>query len=328
MFAVDGMRPDVMERYASKGIIPTFKDLLKKGVAGDNGLLQGFPPNTGVGWHTLATGTWPGEHGSTNNTFHRTGDAFNNTSSFATPGILQADTLLQSAERAGKTVVAVEWVAARGLVPALQGPVIDFRTFIGGRGIALNFDLPGQPALANSFGVQYQRQELAAAAGWTNVPTSFSPAKEATFRHDDNRRRELGRLHLRLDQRLPRELRPGGRRQPERGQERRRDRAASARPVGRPQADADVEHGGALGENGRLLHEADRSQRRRFALPHLLHVRPARERDLQRARCGWIRRLRREARPRLPDLDRGRLRAARGPDRGRGHVRRARPEVG
>ena len=187
LFASDGMRPDVMERYASKGIMPTFKDLLKKGVAGDNGLLQGFPPNTGVGWHTLATGTWPGEHGSTNNTFHRTGDAFNNTSSFATPGILQADTLLQSAERAGKTVVAVEWVAARGLVPALQGPVIDFRTFIGGRGIALNFDLPGQPALANSFGVQYQRQELAAAAGWTNVPTSFSPAKEATFRHGDNR---------------------------------------------------------------------------------------------------------------------------------------------
>ena len=185
LFASDGMRPDLMERYAKKGIMPTFKDLLKRGVAGDNGLLQGFPPNTGVGWHTLATGTWPGEHGSTNNTFHRTGDAFNNTTSFATPGILQADTLLQSAERAGKTVVAVEWVAARGLVPALQGPVIDFRTFIGGRGIALNFDLPGQPALANSFGVQYQRQELAAAAGWTNVPGSFSPAKQATFTHNN-----------------------------------------------------------------------------------------------------------------------------------------------
>ncbi len=185
LFSSDGMRPDLMERYAAKGIMPTFKDLLKRGVAGDNGLLQGFPPNTGVGWHTLATGTWPGEHGSTNNTFHRTGDAFNNTTSFATPGILQADTLLQSAERAGKTVVAVEWVAARGLVPALQGPVVDFRTFIGGRGIALNFDLPGQPALAQSFGVQYQRQELAAAAGWTNVPASFSPAKQATFTHNN-----------------------------------------------------------------------------------------------------------------------------------------------
>ena len=89
LFASDGMRPDLMERYAGMGIMPTFKDLMRKGVTGRNGLLQGFPPNTGVGWHTLATGTWPGEHGSTNNTFHRTGDAFNNTSSFAQTGILQ-----------------------------------------------------------------------------------------------------------------------------------------------------------------------------------------------------------------------------------------------
>ena len=77
----------------------------------------------------------------------------------------------------------MEWVAARALRPELQGPVVDFRTFIGGRGIVLNYDLPGQPALANSFGVQYQRQTLADAAGWTNVPASFSPAKQTTFTH-------------------------------------------------------------------------------------------------------------------------------------------------
>ena len=183
MFASDGMRPDLMRRYADRGIMPTFKDLIRNGVVGRNGLKQGFPPNTGVGWHTLATGAWPGEHGSTNNTFHRTGAGFDTTASFATTGILQADTLLQAAERAGKTVVAMEWVAARGLVPALQGPVVDFRTFIGGRGIVLNYDLPGQPALANSFGVQYQRQTLANATGWTSVPASFSPAKETTFTH-------------------------------------------------------------------------------------------------------------------------------------------------
>jgi predicted AlkP superfamily phosphohydrolase/phosphomutase len=185
MFASDGMRPDLMERYSRKGVMPTFKDLRRQGVEGRNGLLQGCPPNTGVGWATLATGTWPGEHGSTNNTFHRTGTGFDTTTSFAATGILQADTILQSAERAGKKIVAVEWVAARGLVPALQGPVVDFRTFIGGRGIVINFDLPGQPALANSFGVQYQRQTLADATGWTNVPASFSPAKETTFTHNN-----------------------------------------------------------------------------------------------------------------------------------------------
>jgi 2',3'-cyclic-nucleotide 2'-phosphodiesterase (5'-nucleotidase family)/predicted AlkP superfamily phosphohydrolase/phosphomutase len=178
-FSSDGMRPDLMENYAAQGHMPTYADLMAQGVRGDNGLVQAFPPNTGVGWYTLASGTWPGEHGSTNNTFHRTGEAnFNNRTAFATTGILQADTILQAAERAGKKVVAVEWAGARNLVPALQGPVVDFRTFFSNRGILLNYDMPGQPARANSFGVSYQRVELDPAAGWSNVPVSYSPAKQ------------------------------------------------------------------------------------------------------------------------------------------------------
>src|SRR4029079_10272492 len=79
LFASDGMRPDLVDKYAGQGAMPTMKDLIKRGVKGQNGLTQGFPPSTGVGWATLGTGTWPGEHGSTNNTFHRTGEGnFNN----------------------------------------------------------------------------------------------------------------------------------------------------------------------------------------------------------------------------------------------------------
>ncbi len=185
-FASDGMRPDLMEKYAGEGIMPTYADLMAEGVVGDNGLLQGFPPNTGVGWATLATGAWPSEHGSTNNTFHRTGESnFNTSSSFAGTGIVQADTIAQAAERAGKSVVSMEWVAARAYVPALQGPVVDFRAFIGGRGIVLNFDLPGNSAAA--FGVQYQQRELEIAVGWSNVPASFSEAKQTFFTHNDTR---------------------------------------------------------------------------------------------------------------------------------------------
>jgi 2',3'-cyclic-nucleotide 2'-phosphodiesterase (5'-nucleotidase family)/predicted AlkP superfamily phosphohydrolase/phosphomutase len=179
LFAADGMRPDLVDRFAAAGAMPTMRELLREGVKGRNGLKQGFPPNTGVGWYTLATGTWPGEHGSTNNTFHRVGEgAFNNRTSFATTGILQADSIQQAAERAGKTVVSVEWVGSRTLVPALQGPVVDFRTFFSDRGILLNYDLPGQPAGANAFGVAYQRVDLDPASGWTSVPTSFSPARQ------------------------------------------------------------------------------------------------------------------------------------------------------
>jgi 2',3'-cyclic-nucleotide 2'-phosphodiesterase (5'-nucleotidase family)/predicted AlkP superfamily phosphohydrolase/phosphomutase len=179
LFSSDGMRPDLMQRYASQGVMPTYKQLLKDGVFGVNGMVQAFPPNTGVGWHTMGTGAWPGQHGSMNNTYFRTGEGnFNNRTSFATDGALQADHIAQAAERAGKKVASVEWVGTRNLVPTVQGPVVDFRTFFSNRGILLNYDLAGQPAGANAFGVSYQRVDLDAAAGWTNVPASFSPAMQ------------------------------------------------------------------------------------------------------------------------------------------------------
>ena len=51
-----------------------------------NGLLTQAPPNTGAGWYTLATGAWPGVHGSTNNTFHVNGQPFGNRTSAFDPG--------------------------------------------------------------------------------------------------------------------------------------------------------------------------------------------------------------------------------------------------
>ena len=179
LYSSDGMRPDLVDKYVAEGAMPTYAELYATGLKGDNGLVQAFPPNTGVGWHTLGTGTWPGEHGSMNNTYHRVGEGnFNNRTSFATTGALQADHIAQAAERGGKKVVSLEWVGTRNLVPAVQGPVVDFRNFYSNRGILLNYDLAGQPAGANAFGVSYQRVDLDAASGWSNVPTSHSPAMQ------------------------------------------------------------------------------------------------------------------------------------------------------
>lgn len=180
-FAADGMRPDLMERYASQGLMPTYAQLMAKGVRGNNGLTQAFPPNTGVGWSTLATGTYPGEHGSTNNTFHRTGEGdFNNRASFSSTGIVQADTLQQAAERAGKKIVSVEWVGSRSISPALAGPVIDFRNFFSTRGVLTAPLVASEQAGAAAFGLSYQVASFAAASGWTNVPTGdvASPPQE------------------------------------------------------------------------------------------------------------------------------------------------------
>ncbi|MGH3134953.1 MAG: alkaline phosphatase family protein [Gaiellaceae bacterium] len=171
MLSSDGMRPDLVDKYAGAGVMPNLAELMSKGVKGQNGLLQGFPPNTGVGWSTLATGTWPGEHGSTNNTFFRQGETnFNNRTGFADTGIVQADHIAQAAERAGKSVVALEWVAARSVVPALQGPVVDFRSFFSTRGVLTSPVVPSEQAGAAAFGVSYQVAAFAAASGWSNTP--------------------------------------------------------------------------------------------------------------------------------------------------------------
>ncbi len=182
LFASDGMRPDLVDKFAAAGEMPTMAGLMADGVKGQNGLRQGFPPNTGVGWYTLATGTWPSEHGSTNNTFHRTGEGnFNNRTSLGA-SILQADTLQQAAERAGKKVASVEWVGSR--THNLQGPVIDFRNFFSTRGV-LAFPLnPTEQAGAAAFGVFYGVASFSAASGWTNTPTgddAVSPPQQTVL---------------------------------------------------------------------------------------------------------------------------------------------------
>jgi hypothetical protein len=184
-FAADGMRPDLMERYAAEGAMPTYADLMAQGMRGDNGLVQAFPPNTGVGWYTLATGTYPSEHGSTNNTFFRLGEAnFNNRTAAFSGGVLQADTIAEAVERAGKKVVSMEWSGGSRTATPLKGPVIDYRGFYSNRGLWTNWDVPGQPDGANAFQVQYQRSDLVDAVVETNCPTSSSTAKQGTLTWD------------------------------------------------------------------------------------------------------------------------------------------------
>jgi len=180
-FASDGMRPDLMEKYAAAGAMPTYKSLMAAGVRGDNGMLQAFPPNTGVGWYTMATGTYPSEHGSTNNTFFRSGDTFSNRTSFSASGVLQADTIANAAERAGKKVAQIDWVGGAGA--NIDGPTVDFTNFFSNRGVLVGAADPVEQAGSAFFGVTYQVAAIASAAGWDSVPTGDPAAapKETTW---------------------------------------------------------------------------------------------------------------------------------------------------
>ena len=181
LFASDGMRPDLMEKYAAEGAMPTYADLMAKGVRGDNGMVQAFPPNTGVGWYTIATGTYPSEHGSTNNTFFRSGNAFNLGTSFSGAGVLQADTIANAAERAGKKVAQVEWVGGRSA--AIAGPTVDFATFFSTRGVLTTPAVASEQNGAAAFNVSYQIAAFAAATGWSNVPAGdpAAPPQQTTL---------------------------------------------------------------------------------------------------------------------------------------------------
>src|SRR5262245_56996959 len=181
LFASDGMRPDLMQKYAAQGVMPTYSALMAAGVTGDNGMLQAFPPNTGVGWFTLATGAYPADHGSTNNTYFRSGDAFTNRTSFSAAGVLQADTIADAAERAGKKVAQIDWVA--GAASGSVGPIVDFTNFFTNRGVIVGAADPVEQAGSAFFGVNYAVGTLAAASGWTGVPTGdpAAPPKETTW---------------------------------------------------------------------------------------------------------------------------------------------------
>ena len=195
-FAADGLRQDLVEQFASgrRPVMPTMAKLLKDGTAATGGgLLTQAPPNTGAGWYSLATGAWPGVHGSTNNTFHVNGAPFANRTSAFDAGVLQAESIAQSAERGGKKVVQFEFAGGRGA--ATQGPTVDFRSFFSGRGVTTNYIAPtDDAAFTASFGLQFDHPAGFAgqapfadaapvdATGWTNVPMSYSPAKEMRMR--------------------------------------------------------------------------------------------------------------------------------------------------
>ncbi len=140
-FAADGLRQDLVAKYAAAGDVPTMASFLSKGMsAAGDGLLTQAPPNTGAGWYSLATGASPGVTGSTNNTFHINGAPFANRTGSFDAGVLQAETIAQSAERGGLKVAQVEWAGGRNGV--INGPTIDFRTFYSGRGVATNYIAP------------------------------------------------------------------------------------------------------------------------------------------------------------------------------------------
>jgi 2',3'-cyclic-nucleotide 2'-phosphodiesterase (5'-nucleotidase family) len=182
LFAAPGMQSDLAASFAAEGALPALADMLAHGASGKDGLLPPFPATVGTDLATLLTGAWPAEHGVMADRFYRTGSPdFADWAAWTDPGLIQADTLPQAAERAGKQVVAVGWDGVAGLDPTLGGPVVGAAVPFSQAGVVTNVDLPDQPASAERFGLGYDRVELRPAEGWSGAPESYSPAQETAF---------------------------------------------------------------------------------------------------------------------------------------------------
>jgi 2',3'-cyclic-nucleotide 2'-phosphodiesterase (5'-nucleotidase family)/predicted AlkP superfamily phosphohydrolase/phosphomutase len=197
-FVADGARQDLMKEHFVGNLPAKYQDEFIYGAMADgNGLLTQAPANTGAGWYSLMTGAWSGVHGSTNNTFHKNGGSGTDFQSKRTAafdaGVLQAETLAQAAERAGKKVMQFEFAGGRN--GAIQGPTVDYRNFFSGRGVTTNFISPtDDAAFVTSFGLQFDHPAgfagqaafaeaaPAPAVGWTNTPTTYSPAYQMRMR--------------------------------------------------------------------------------------------------------------------------------------------------
>ena len=182
LFSAPGLDADLVTSFAGEGALPALSAVMESGASAGGGLLAPFPALPGTSLPTLLTGTWPAEHGIVAERFFRTGSPdFAAWANWRDPGLVQADTLPQAAERAGKQVVAVGWDGLEGLDPALSGPVVGAPVPLSQSGVLVNFDLLPEPEISAAHGVAYERVDLHVAAGWETAPESHSPAQEATL---------------------------------------------------------------------------------------------------------------------------------------------------
>jgi hypothetical protein len=167
LFNAPGMRRDLIETFAAEGALPAITGVLAAGKSADDALAAPFPATTSTNSTTLLTGTWPAEHGVVADRFFRSGSPdFADFATWSAPGLIQADTLPQAAERAGKQVVSIGWEGLSTLDPPLGGPVVAGPIPYSQSGVITTIDLADQPANAERLGVGYEHVDLRPAEGW------------------------------------------------------------------------------------------------------------------------------------------------------------------
>ena len=342
LFAADGMRQDIVERYAKERRCPGFAELLRNGAsATGGGMLTQAPPNTGAGWYTHGHRRVAGGDTArpTTRSTSTTSRSRHRTAAFD-PGVLQAETIAQSAERGGKKVHPAG-MGGRAQRRDQRARRSTSGSFFSGRGVATNYVSPADRA-----DVHRSLRPAVRPPGWLRRtrrsrrrtgrhrlderPASFSPrAGDAACGCCDFGTDKYG-LNAYLydsDQRRPDQLRPGAVRAQ---QGRRRQRWPTCGRANWPTSRSPSAAAPSAGKTAGMLVKVE-ALSRDLSQVRLFHtsVDPG-ERDL--AELAGRTRVHRDfeeyVAAEVPEFDGRRLRRARGRDRQRGDLRRAGPVLG
>ena len=180
LFAADGGHPDFYRQFAAEGLLPAFARLEAEGAMSPGGMLPQLPTSTRVGWPALLSGAWGGAHGSVNNVFTVHGLGMAESFPAGTHVPLQAETLPETAERAGLNVLMYDWNSSDQ--PAIQGPTVKYWRTYTRAGVAQNYPEPSVAAGAAAWGLMFDTLVLSPASAGPGVPATFSPLMGATLR--------------------------------------------------------------------------------------------------------------------------------------------------
>ena len=200
-FASDGLRQDSSRSTPRRASCRRWRRSSRTApTATGNGLLTQAPPNTGAGWYTPRDRRVAGRPRLDQQHVPHQRPAVRATATAAfDAGVLQAETIAQSAERGGLKVAQVEWAGGRERArstarrstsrrsspaaawrptsSACRRPLFDDAAFIASFG--LQFDHPA--GFAGQAPVPAARPRRRPPAG-PDVPPSYSPAKEMRLR--------------------------------------------------------------------------------------------------------------------------------------------------
>jgi predicted AlkP superfamily phosphohydrolase/phosphomutase len=121
VIGIDGLMPEMVEKFTAEGHMPNLARLMQDGVYSP--MLSSPPVDTPTNWTSLATGAWTGTHGINTFGVHLNGERFEE-SQRVNPSIFppfvdqapvyinelcRAEYVWQAAERAGKRCIVLNW---------------------------------------------------------------------------------------------------------------------------------------------------------------------------------------------------------------------------